>query len=191
MSFVREKKWISVGLSVVRRGPDIASEVCAKWRDQQMSQFLSPEAGTSLSCSLQASRWCSRQSNFWHSREQQQATLHFVQRILVWDCSSNFSLQNQQFSLIGWTWSSNNISRTSDASFDAPTGCSISDQIYTKRSLQRSGSVFDNVKTKLKLRDRKSLLRRLEAHHFLASSSFAPSSSWFTSMLPRVACAIA
>ena len=44
MSFVREKKWISVGLSVVRRGPDNASEVCAKWRDQQTSQFLSPEA---------------------------------------------------------------------------------------------------------------------------------------------------
>ena len=38
MSFVREKKWMSDGLSVVRGGPDNASEVCAKWRDHQMSQ---------------------------------------------------------------------------------------------------------------------------------------------------------
>ena len=47
MSFVREKKWTGVGLSVVRRGSDNAREVCAKWRDHKMSQFLSPEAGTS------------------------------------------------------------------------------------------------------------------------------------------------
>jgi hypothetical protein len=47
MSFVREKKWTRDGLSVVRRGPDNAREVCAKWRDHKMSQFLSPEAGTS------------------------------------------------------------------------------------------------------------------------------------------------
>ena len=57
MSFVREKKWMSFGLSLVRRGPDNASEVCAKWRDQQMSQFLSPEAGLeqatlTVSCSV-------------------------------------------------------------------------------------------------------------------------------------------
>ena len=48
VSFVPEKKWMSTGLSVVRRGPDNASEVSAKWRDQKMSQFFSPEAGTSL-----------------------------------------------------------------------------------------------------------------------------------------------
>ena len=40
MSFVREKKWMSDGLSVVRGGPDNASEVCAKWRDHKMSQFF-------------------------------------------------------------------------------------------------------------------------------------------------------
>ena len=48
VSFVREKKWMSISLSVVRRGPDNASEACGKRRDQKMSQFLSPEAGTSL-----------------------------------------------------------------------------------------------------------------------------------------------
>ena len=42
MSFVREKNGWDIGLSVVRRGPDNASEVCAKWRDHKMSQFLSP-----------------------------------------------------------------------------------------------------------------------------------------------------
>ena len=47
MSFVREKKWMGVGLSVIRRGPDNASEVCAKWRDHKMSGFCSPEVGTS------------------------------------------------------------------------------------------------------------------------------------------------
>ena len=47
MSFVREKKWMGVGLSVIRRGPDNASEVCAKWRDHKMSDFGSPEVGTS------------------------------------------------------------------------------------------------------------------------------------------------
>ena len=48
VSFVREKKWTSDSLSVVRRRSDNAGEVCAKWRDHKMSQFLSPEAGTSL-----------------------------------------------------------------------------------------------------------------------------------------------
>ena len=48
MSFVREKKWMGVGLSVIRRGPDNASEVCAKWRDHKMSGFGPPEVGTSL-----------------------------------------------------------------------------------------------------------------------------------------------
>ena len=47
VSFVREKKWMKDGLSVVRRGPDNASEVSAKWRDQKMSDFGPPEAGTS------------------------------------------------------------------------------------------------------------------------------------------------
>ena len=47
MSFVREKKWMSDGLSVVRRRQIYASEVSAKWRDQKMSDFCSPEAGTS------------------------------------------------------------------------------------------------------------------------------------------------
>ena len=47
MSFVREKKWMGVGLSVIRRGPDNASEVCAKWRDHKMSGFGPPEVGTS------------------------------------------------------------------------------------------------------------------------------------------------
>ena len=40
MNFIREKKWMSDGLSVVRGGPDNASEVCAKWRDHKMSQFF-------------------------------------------------------------------------------------------------------------------------------------------------------
>ena len=47
MSFVREKKWMSDGLSVVRRRQIYASEVSAKWRDQKMSDFGPPEAGTS------------------------------------------------------------------------------------------------------------------------------------------------
>ena len=47
MGFVRETKWMSDGLSVVRGGPDNASEVCAKWRDHKMSDFCSPEVGTS------------------------------------------------------------------------------------------------------------------------------------------------
>ena len=52
MSFVREKKWMGVGLSVIRRGPDNASEVCAKWRDHKMSGFGPPEVGTSLTLPL-------------------------------------------------------------------------------------------------------------------------------------------
>ena len=48
MSFVREKKWTRVGLSVVRRWPDNASAVSEKWREQKMSGNLSPEIGTSL-----------------------------------------------------------------------------------------------------------------------------------------------
>ena len=47
VSFVREKKWMNDGLSVVRRGPDNASEVCAKWRDHKMSGFGPPAVGTS------------------------------------------------------------------------------------------------------------------------------------------------
>jgi hypothetical protein len=47
MSFVREKKWTRVGLSVVRRWPDNASAVSEKWREQKMSGNLSPEIGTS------------------------------------------------------------------------------------------------------------------------------------------------
>ena len=47
VSFVREKKWMKGGLSVVRRGPDNASEVSRKWRDHKMSGFGPPEVGTS------------------------------------------------------------------------------------------------------------------------------------------------
>ena len=47
VSFVREKKWMNDGLSVVRRGPDNASKVSRKWRDHKMSGFGPPEVGTS------------------------------------------------------------------------------------------------------------------------------------------------
>ena len=42
------EKWMNDGLSVVRRRQIYAGEVSAKWRDQKMSDFCSPEAGTSL-----------------------------------------------------------------------------------------------------------------------------------------------
>ena len=55
MSFVREKKWTRVGLSVVRRWPDNASAVSEKWREQKMSGNLSPEIRTSQVESLRES----------------------------------------------------------------------------------------------------------------------------------------
>ena len=63
MSFVREKKWMGVGLSVIRRGPDNASEVCAKWRDHKMSGFGPPEVGTSRLFKRTASGAIARHQN--------------------------------------------------------------------------------------------------------------------------------
>jgi hypothetical protein len=47
MSFVWEKKWTSGSLSIILQWSDNTGKVCTKWLDHKMSQFLSPEAGTS------------------------------------------------------------------------------------------------------------------------------------------------